>query len=409
MERRRVVVPAVAASLVAVAVLVWLRARDGDEAGGPGEVVTVAPRAFAATVAAIGAVKPQIGAEVRVGSRISGRVRRLRANIGDRIAKGQVIAELETAELDAVTAQRRAELKLAEAKLAAFETLSPEEVARAEADVARFEATAKLAAEHWERQQTLFRERVATRAEADAAREQHMVAQAQLESARRDLELVRTGSAELRKQAEADHERARAALQSALVDRSFTVLTSPISGIIASVSTQEGETVAAGLSAPTFVTIVDLDRLQVDAFVDEVDIGKVKAGQPAVFTVDAFPARDFTGRVRAIYPTATIQDNVVKYVVVIDIADEYGGLLRPEMTASVRIELEPRKVLAVPTAAIRRQDGRSVVYVLNDGRAAVRNVRVGWRDGPWVEIVEGLVAGERVLLDAPATGGEEAR
>lgn len=402
-------VPAVAASLVAVAVLVWLRARDGDEAGGPGEVVTVAPRAFAATVAAIGAVKPQIGAEVRVGSRISGRVRRLRANIGDRIAKGQVIAELETAELDAVTAQRRAELKLAEAKLAAFETLSPEEVARAEADVARFEATAKLAAEHWERQQTLFRERVATRAEADAAREQHMVAQAQLESARRDLELVRTGSAELRKQAEADHERARAALQSALVDRSFTVLTSPISGIIASVSTQEGETVAAGLSAPTFVTIVDLDRLQVDAFVDEVDIGKVKAGQPAVFTVDAFPARDFTGRVRAIYPTATIQDNVVKYVVVIDIADEYGGLLRPEMTASVRIELEPRKVLAVPTAAIRRQDGRSVVYVLNDGRAAVRNVRVGWRDGPWVEIVEGLVAGERVLLDAPATGGEEAR
>jgi RND family efflux transporter MFP subunit len=215
---------------------------------------------------------------------------------------------------------------------------------------------------------------------------------------------VRTGNAERRTQAEADVERARATLDSALVERSFTVLRSPISGIVASVSTQEGETVAAGLNAPTFVTMVDLDRLQVNAYVDEV-----KAGQPAVFTVDAFPARDFKGRVAAIYPTATIQDNVVKYVVALAIADDYRGLLRPEMTAGVRIQVEERTVLAVPTRAIRREDARSVVYVLKDGRPAARHVRVGWRDGPWAEIAEGLVAGERILLDAPATTSEEKR
>jgi macrolide-specific efflux system membrane fusion protein len=89
-------------------------------------------------------VKPRIGSEVRVGSRISGRVWKLRANIGDRVEQGQVIAELETAELDALIAQRAAELKLAEARLAAFARISPEEEARARAEVARFEAALKL-------------------------------------------------------------------------------------------------------------------------------------------------------------------------------------------------------------------------------------------------------------------------
>jgi HlyD family secretion protein len=191
------------------------------------------------------------------------------------------------------------------------------------------------------------------------------------------------------------------------VDRSFTVLRSPIGGVVASVATQEGETVAAGLNAPTFVTVVDLERLQVNAYVDEVDIGKVATGQRAVFTVDAFPARDFSGRVAAIYPTATIQDNVVKYVVALDIDGEYAGLLRPEMTASVRIELDARTVLAVPVRAIRQDAGRSVVHVVNGDRPEVRPVRVGWRDGPWAEVTDGLVEGERILLNAPASGEEQ--
>lgn len=105
----------------------------------------------------------------------------------------------------------------------------------------------------------------------------------------------------------------------------------------------------------------------------------------------------------AIYPTATIQDNVVKYVVAVDIADKYGGLLRPEMTASVRIQLDKRTVLAIPTRAVRRHDNRSVVYVLREGEPVPRAVRVGWQDGGWTELVDGLVAGERILVNAPAT------
>jgi len=409
MLKRRAVIPVLAAALLILGLLAWLRAGDPEAASDSSELVEVAPRTFSTTVVAVGAVKPRIGSEVRVGSRISGRVWKLRANIGDRVVQGQIIAELETAELDALIAQRRAELKLAEAKLAAFATLSPEEEARARADVMRFEAEVTLTREELARQQALLQRELVPRATADAARDRHAAAEAALESARRTLEFIRAGHTEGRRQAEADVERARAALESAEVDRSFTVLRSPIAGVVASVATQEGETVAAGLNAPTFVTVVDLERLQVNAYVDEVDIGKVATGQRAAFTVDAFPARDFSGRVAAIYPTATIQDNVVKYIVALDIEGEYAGLLRPEMTASVRIELDARTVLAVPVRAIRQDAGRSVVHVVNGDRPEVRPVRVGWRDGPWAEITEGLADGERILLNAPVTSGEEQR
>jgi macrolide-specific efflux system membrane fusion protein len=400
--RARILLAILGTAVVVVATFLWVRSGATGEAAGSGEAVVAENRTFKATITALGAVKPRIGAEVKVGSRISGRVWRLRANIGDQVERGQIIAELETAEVDALIAERRAELKLAEARLAALATLAPEEIGRADADVRRFEADAQLASEELDRQRTLLERGLVPQATADAARDRHRAAQAQLEAARRTLEVVRSSNSEQRKQAAADVERGRAALDSALVDRSFTVLHSPIRGVVASVSTQEGETVAAGLNAPTFVTVVDLDRLQLNAYVDEVDIGRVAPGQAVVFTVDAFPARDFTGRVAAIYPTATIQDNVVKYVVAVDIDPGEGALLRPEMTASVRIQLEEHVALAVPARAVRRDGGRNVVAVLVDGQAELRGVRVGWRDGAWVEVVDGLNAGDRVLIQAAA-------
>jgi macrolide-specific efflux system membrane fusion protein len=206
--------------------------------------------------------------------------------------------------------------------------------------------------------------------------------------------------------AKAELELVEAQLREAQVTLSYATIKAPISGIVASVTTQQGETVAAGLTAPTFLTIVDLDRLQVNALVDEVDIGKVRVGQGVVFNVDAFPAQDFTGQVTAIYPTATIVDNVVKYITAIDINETKRGLLRPEMTTNVQIMLETRTVLAIPTRAIRQENGRSVVYVAKGLDPELRPVRIGWRDGSWAEVVEGVVAGERILLNAsPVSGG----
>jgi RND family efflux transporter MFP subunit len=197
-------------------------------------------------------------------------------------------------------------------------------------------------------------------------------------------------------------EAAKAALQEAEARLSYATILAPISGVIGSVSTQEGETVSAGLSAPTFVTLIDLNRLQVDVFVDEVDIGKVRRGQQALFTVDAFPGKEFEGKVEAIYPKAVIQENVVNYDVVVKIQTPYAGLLRPDMTANVTILLEARTgVLALPVQAVKRERGKNLVYVSTEGRVETREVKVGWKDGQWIEIAGGLVEGQTVLLDAP--------
>jgi len=391
------------AGLLALALVVGgsgcLRQQTDTNAGA--ESVTVTRRQFSSSVTAIGAVKAQVGAEVKVGSRISGRVDRLHANIKDQVRKGQVIAELEKADLEALVAKSQAELRLGDAKLAALGALFPAETAKAEAEVTRWEATVTQARKGLDRQRVLLERLLATQSEFDLAQELLSVSEAQLGTARKALELVQVQHAESVKQAQSDRDRDRAALAYAEVQLSYAVITAPISGVIASVSTQEGETVAAGLNAPTFVTIIDLARLQVEAYVDEVDIGKIKVGQRVVFTVDAFPADDFNGQVAAIYPKATIQDNVVKYVVAVDIAPPYEGRLRPEMTTNVSIQLESRQVLAIPSGAVRREGGRHFVLVSVNGRAELREVRLGWKDGAWTEVANGLAAGQRILLDRP--------
>jgi multidrug efflux pump subunit AcrA (membrane-fusion protein) len=364
---------------------------------------TVQRRDFSSTVLATGAVKPQVGAEVRVGARISGKVASLRANIGDPVTKGDVIAELEQADLEAVVAQRQAELQLAEAKRTAVERLLPKEMERAKLDLARWQATRMLYEQEIRREQTLFESNASSQQAFEQARERLSVAQLQVASAENASELAEARYEEELRQAAAEVARAQSALSNARVQQSYATITAPIDGVIASVSTQEGETVAAGFNAPTFVTIIDLDRLQVDAYVDEVDIGRIRPGQEVLFTVDTFPDREFQGKVTAIYPKAIIQDNVVNYDVVVDILDRHEGALRPEMTASVTVLLEARiDVLAIPARAVKRQRGKNVVYVSNNGEPELREVAIGWKDGQWIEVLKGLEEGQTIFIEPPA-------
>jgi len=370
-KRKRVLYTVLLLGVISAAAGWWAASHRNPV--GPTEPVTakVMRRDFSSAVLATGAVKPQVGAEVKVGARISGKVMRLHANIGDPVDKGQVIAELEKQDLQAVVAKNQAEVSVAEAK------------------ITEVQARLKLAQVQYQRQQKLIVDDFTSRQAVDDALKERDVALAELSLARRQLEA------------------ARAALKESEAKLSYATLTAPISGVIASVSTQEGETVAAGLNAPVFVNIIDLSRLQVDAFVDEVDIGRVRQGQKALFTVDSFPAREFEGKVSAIYPKAVLQENVVYYDVVIDITTSYEGLLRPEMTASVTILLEARAdVLAVPAEAIKRARGKTLVYVLINGRAEPREVKTGWKDGLWIEVAGGLEEGQTILLGEPQEIGQ---
>jgi macrolide-specific efflux system membrane fusion protein len=313
------------------------------------ESVRVVRRDIGASVLATGIIKPMVGAEVKVGSRISGVVKRLRANIGDYVQAGQIIAELDDSELQARFNQNLAAL------------------AKAQADL-------NLARSAFERTQSLRQKQLVSDQEYEQAESSMITAKAQFNQAEANLDYAK-------------------------VQLSYTKIYSPTSGVIASVSTQEGETVSASLAAPTFVNIIDLRRLEVQTYVDETDIGKIQIGQEASFTVDTYSDTDFKGAVTAIYPKAVIQDNVVNYIVTVGINDSQGKILRPEMTTNMTISLETRKnVLSVPTSSITRERGERYVSVIEGDMKVQRKVKTGWKDNGFTEIISGLEEGEQILV-----------
>ncbi len=313
------------------------------------DTAVVSRRDLGSTVFALGVIEPKVGAEVRVGSRVSGVVNRLRANIGDYVEQGDIIAEIDDEELQARHEQNLAAL----------------EKAQTDYEYARL---------NYERQKSLLEKNFVSQQGADLA-----------ENA------VKSAAAQLRQ--------AKANVESSKIQLSYTKIRAPLSGIVASVSTQEGETVAASFASPTFVNLIDLERLEVHTYVDETDIGNINVGQKATFTVDTYRGIEFPGKVTAIYPKAVIQDNVVNYIVTVDILDFHDKILRPEMTANVTIYLDTREdVLTVPTAAIQRDRGERFVTVLEDDKRIKRTINVGIQDGAYTEVTSGLIEGEIILV-----------
>ncbi len=199
--------------------------------------------------------------------------------------------------------------------------------------------------------------------------------------------------------AEQQYRQAEANLSDAVTQLSYGKIFAPIAGTVESVSTQEGETVAASFAAPTFVTLLDLSRLEVWAYVDETDIGKIRVGQKARFTVDTYGDYEFAGKVTAIYPQAQIRDNVVDYVTVIRFQPPRDRVLRPEMTTTVRIALEERQnVLALPVRAIHREGKRQFVTLPIASHAERRWITTGLRDDSYWEITDGLQENDEVVL-----------
>jgi len=344
-----------AAGLVAVAALALgagrLESLWDAGAAAPPPTVRVTRGDLAESTLALGAVKPRVGAEVKVGSRLSGVVAELRVAVGDRVAPGELLARLRDDDW-------RARVEVLRADLAA---------ARAEAAFAAGELT---------------------RGRAIA----ELLPALELASLERDLEVRRAQVA-----------RVEASLAQAEIDLGYTEIRAPVAGTVASVSTYVGETVAASLAAPTFVTLVDLERLEVQAFVDETDIGRVAVGQAVTLRVDAFPGRGIGGRVRAIYPKAELVNNVVNYVVIVDLDATHGLAIRPEMTVHVDFLLERRAdVVQVSRAALFEEGERTWVVVDEDGRFVERPVVTGLRTPQRVEIVSGLAAGERIVAEKPA-------
>jgi len=334
--------------IVSIAFIVHSRSGN-DKSETAVSTVVVEKRDMGSLVQATGIIKPKVGAEVKVGARITGKVEHLYANIGDRVKKGQILVRLEQDDLKARADQ--AEAAFLEAA-AAFD--------KAKIDL--------------ERDKPLAKEGYISQQNIDVLQNMHDMAKARVMKAK------------------ADQDYAKAQLL-------YATITAPIGGTIASVTTQQGETVAAGLNAPTFITIIDLNKLEVNAYVDETDVGKIGVGQETLFTVDTFADKDFKGKVTAVYPRAVLQENVVNYITLISIENSEGKL-KPDMTANVTITLKKKKgVLVVPGAAVVREGGKKYVMLqAKNGKATRREVKTGWKEGSYLEITTGLKEGDVVVI-----------
>ncbi len=308
--------------------------------------------------------------------------------------------------------QARARLRTAEDNLKIVEEKTAADLKNARDQILQSEAA--LDAARAERQLDALRA-----AEQKAAAESLAQAGASLELRRanqsqdriRRQEII--GAEATVRQAQASLRQAEAQLQYEEAQLAKTVIRSPLRGTVISITAQQGETVAAGLSAPTLITVADLRRLEVRAYIDETDIGQVRLGLPAEVRVQTHQDRIFHGRVIKVAGASTVKDNVVTYETTIELTDA-GDLLRPDMTADVTLIMERKTgILQVPTEAVHREVGRALVYVLHrekrgKERVERREVRFGVSDGIQTEITSGLKEREEVVLAGLKRLGVEA-
>jgi HlyD family secretion protein len=369
---------------------------------------------------------------VQVGSQVSGNVKALFADFNTQVKKGQIVALIDPEIFQARVAQARASLAIAQAAQRNSEANRRKNVAdlagakanslNQRANVARAKVTALDARAKLARRLQLFEagvlsieERDSAQATYDAAVAAQNAAEAQLEAS---VESFRAAEAQI-DVAEAQQQTARAQLlqseallAQAETDLRHTEIRSPVDGIVIARRVDVGQTVAASFQAPTIFEIAqDLTKMQVDTNVDESDIGYVRLGQRATFTVDAYPGISFSGDVVQIRQAAINVQNVISYNVVIAVSNA-GQKLFPGMTANVRILTETkRNVLKVPNAALRvrlgigRQAGGTIWMLDGEGKPQSVNVRLGISDGLFSALEEGeLSEGARVIVGTSSVG-----
>lgn len=369
MKKKTIIITVVALALIAVVGLVFMR-------NGKSELTfttaTVKNDSIQLYVTATGYIQPVT--KVDVGTQVSGVIEKIFVDFNSEVKKGQLLAELDKSTLSEKLSQAKATLYNAQSDLT-------------------------YAQQNYDRTKKLFDVKAAT--------------QATLEDVTNKLT-----------QAKNTVTNAQANVQQAQVNLSYAEIYSPISGIVLNRAVDEGQTVAASFNTPTLFTIAnDLTKMQVEADVDEADIGSVKKGQHVTFTVDSYPDDVFNGTVEQIRLQPTVTSNVVTYVVIIQ-APNPDEKLFPGMTASVSIITQNIKGLTLPVSALHfNPDAEALkqmnvktppptnakgkqVWVKEDKEYRTQPVEVGVNDGVNIIIKNGVHEGETVVLSAhhAATG-----
>lgn len=372
MKTRTKIVAALAAAAAGAALFLALRPSPEDNVSWKTEAVVLGD--VEKLVTATGSVQPL--EQVEISTEVSGTIAKIFVDFNDKVKKGQLIAQLDQSKLKATLAQQQASVDAAENEYG------------------------------YQKKQ---RERTAALVARGAASQQD------LDDADYKLENARTSLL-----------RARTQRDQAQVDLRNSSIHSPIDGVVLSREVEEGQTVAASMNAPTlFVVARSLSKMKVETSIDEADVGQVKPGQKVRFRVDAFPEKEFEGKLRQVRLAPVATNNVVTYTVIVE-ADNPDGLLVPGLTANVDIVVASaygvptapvsalrfkmpappsgkppfgakKPPFPVPDGAKAAGDGQKV-WVLDGGFPRPRPVVLGVNDGSRVQIVSGLEVGDSVVV-----------
>ncbi len=329
--------------VIAAAGYAWLQARSG---GGVQKlrVVKVERGALQSVVAASGTLNAVT--TVQVGSQISGQVKEIHADFNSAVKKDQVIARIDPQTFELRVNQARADLDAGHSAVA----VARSGLVAQQAEVGRVKVTLGDALRDYERKKSLVEKNFISGAELDKARSLVDATREQLKAVEAQIQV---NEAQVLSALAAVKQR-ESLLKQAQVDLERTIIRAPVDGTVILRNVDAGQTVAASLQAPVLFTIAqDLRDMQVEAAIDEADVGRLRVGQEATFTVDAFPRRSFNGEIRQIRKSPVNVQNVISYTVVISAANPDLSLL-PGMTANVRVVVERRdNVLKVANAALR--------------------------------------------------------
>jgi macrolide-specific efflux system membrane fusion protein len=312
---------------------------------------------------------------VDAGAQVSGQLKAMHVEIGDAVKKDQLIAEIDPATIENRIEINRAELANLQAQLQSKKA----QLVFKQANIAR------------------QRNLVAGNAAAQQALDQ---AVADLAAAEAD---VNATEAQIRKQ--------QATLAGDEVDLGYTKIYAPMAGTIVANPVKEGQTLNASQTAPTIVTIGDLSTMTVRAEVSEADVGRLKVGMEAYFTLLGQPGKRFTGKLRQVEPSPTVENNVVLYNALFDVPNADGELMISMSAQVFFVQAAARDVLVVPSGAVtmKRGDGKAQVTVVTaSGGNEVRDVETGIRNRVSVEVKSGLAEGDRVVVGSGDADGSAA-
>ena len=338
------------------------------------------------TVLATGTIEAE--KEVNVGAQVSGQIKRLHVVLGDEVRQGQLIAEIDS------TTQANA-LRNAEAQVALLQ-----------AQLQARRASLKQAQAVLARQQALYAADATSKAELDAA-------EAALAASEADVAVL-----------QAQIRQASISMDTARVNLGYTRILAPMDGVVTAVLVEEGRTVNAAQSAPTIIKLSKLDRVLIKAQISEADVVRVKPDMPVYFTILGEPQRRYEAKLRAIEPvpeseqtdtktaTASSSTAAIYYNGLFDV-DNPEGKLRVAMTTQVFVVLNRAdQALVIPATALGQRDRKAGTYEVRvlegegkDQKVSTRNVKIGLNNRVQAQVLEGLKAGEKVVVGESGANG----